>query len=222
MKALVVAAALLASPAVAHAASLADVVRDTLAPQLPADLGIAGVVAPGKLADLDVAPGAVTVELPSELHAGRRSVKVVIRGRHAQTAWILVSLARPVDVAIAERPLALGAIVGVGDVRLERRAVDGAPPAPAGLVVGATVSHDLALGAVVGAHDVVLPPPLPRGTPVTVDVVRGAVHVRGAGTLARAARPGDRTVVRLAFQATVVQLDGTLVAPSTVVVGGPP
>lgn len=214
------AAGLLGAAAPARADRLADVVEAALAPQLPADLAVAAITPPGDLARLDVAPGAVAVELPAELRAGRRSMKVVVKGRHARTAWVLVSLARPVEVAVAERPLAVGDVVADGDVHVERRAVDGAPPARADLVVGATVSRELVAGAVVGARDVVLPPPLPRGTEVLVDVVRGAVHVRGAGTLENPARPGDRATVRLAYNRTTVT--GTLASPGLVIVGGTP
>jgi len=66
----------------------------------------------------------------------------------------------------------------------------------------------------------VLPPPLPRGTQIAIDVRRGAVRIRGTGTLELAARPGELATARIA--ATHVVVRGTLVAPATLVVGDLP
>src|SRR5262249_19479328 len=121
------------------------------------------------------------------------------------------------DVAIARRALAPGAVIAAGDFAIEQRAVDGTPPAPVNSVVGATVTRSLAAGAPIGKGDLALPPPLSRGSQVTVEIRRGSVRVRGAATLELAARPGESATARLAQTRTLVR--GTLVAPATVVVG---
>jgi flagella basal body P-ring formation protein FlgA len=79
------------------------------------------------------------------------------------------------------------------------------------------VINPITAGTVVAARDIALPPPLGRGTQVAVDVRRGAVHVRGTGTLEAAARPGDLASARLT--ATKLVVHGRLVAPATLIVG---
>jgi len=79
------------------------------------------------------------------------------------------------------------------------------------------VTQAIAAGAPIVARAVALPPPLPRGTQVSVDVRRGSVHIRGTATLETAARPGEAASARLA--ATKMLVHGTLVAPATLVVG---
>lgn len=78
------------------------------------------------------------------------------------------------------------------------------------------MTQPIAAGAPITSRLVALPPPLPRGTQVSVDVRRGAVHIRGSATLETAARPGETASARLA--ATKLLVRGTLVAPATLVV----
>jgi len=227
---------LVALAGAAHADSLDAIIRAQVEPQLPAPLGVAKVFAPAG----NYHPDAVTVELPRELRAGRPSVKVTISylalsrslaspsspdprslasgatGKR-RILWVPVAIAVMADVAIVARPVAKGQPITAGDMTIERRA--GATQMPAG-VVGSIATHDLAAGTQLAARDIALPPPLPRGTQVTVDVRRGAVHVRGTATLELAARPGDPATARLAHTRTLVR--GTLVAPATVVVGDTP
>ncbi len=87
-------------------------------------------------------------------------------------------------------------------------------------LVGASVTGSIAAGAPIAARDVSLPPPLARGTQIMVDVRRGAVHIRGTGTLELAARPGEPASARLA--ATKIIVHGRLVAPATLLVGDAP
>jgi len=106
-------------------------------------------------------------------------------------------------------------VIGPDDIAIERRALADLVPALPAALIGASVTGAIAAGAPIAARDVVLAPPLPRGTQVEVDLRRGAVHIRGIGTLEVAARPGAPASARLA--ATKIIVHGTLVAPSTLV-----
>jgi flagella basal body P-ring formation protein FlgA len=193
------------------------VVRAKLAPSMPPGLGVAKVYLPANLTALDVDPAKVTIEPPPVVRAGRASIKLTVRGK---TSWVPVAIAALTEVAVAQRDLAPGDVITGDDVALERRAVaDMAVAAPA-TVVGATVNAPIAAGAPIAAREVALAPPLPRGTQVEVDVRRGAVHIRGTGTLEMSARPGELATARLAATRTVVH--GRLAAPATLVVGESP
>jgi flagella basal body P-ring formation protein FlgA len=128
-----------------------------------------------------------------------------------------VAIAALTDVAVAQRDLATGDVIADGDFAVERRAIAEVSAATAATLVGASVSRAIAAGAPIAARDVALPPPLPRGTQVAIEVHRGAVHVRGTGVLELAARPGEPATARLT--ATKLVVHGTLVAPATLVVG---
>jgi flagella basal body P-ring formation protein FlgA len=192
------------------------IIRARLQPALPAGLDVARVYLPASLAGLDVDPARVAVDAPRELRAGRPSIKLTVRGR---VSYVPVAIAALTDVAIAQRDLAPGDVIAEGDVALERRAVVDMPVAPPATVIGASVHGAIAAGAPIGARDGALPPPLPRGTQVSIDARRGAVRIRGTGTLELSARPGELATARLAATRTVVH--GTLVAPATLLVGEP-
>ena len=214
MKILAALVVILAASA-ANAAPVEDAVREQMLPALPANTDIAKVHLPANLAKLDVDSADVIVEMPRQLGVGRKSVKVTVRGQ--RSVFVPVVIGQLYDIAIAERTLAVGTVIGADDVRLETRAVDGKGFANGGVVVGSKVSKAIKAGAFVGEKDITLPPPMPRGTQVTVEMRRGSVRVRGTGTLELVARPGESATVRLAHNKTIVR--GTLVAPSTVVVG---
>jgi flagella basal body P-ring formation protein FlgA len=201
-----------------YAEPLDATVRARLAPLLAPGLGVARVYLPAGLAALDTDPARVAIELPRELRAGRTSIKLTVRGRH--TAWVPVAVAALADVAIAQRELAPGDLIADDDIAIERRASADRPPASPATLVGAQVTTAVAAGAPIGARDVALPPPLSRGTQIAIEVHRGAVHVRGTGTLELAARPGEPASARLT--ATRLVVHGTLVAPATLVVGDTP
>jgi flagella basal body P-ring formation protein FlgA len=134
--------------------------------------------------------------------------------------WVPVAIAALSDVAIAQRALAPGDVLEDADLAIERRALADGGAAPVATLIGARVAAPIAAGAPIGARDVTLPPPLSRGTQIAIDVRRGAVHIRGTGTLELAARPGEPASARLA--ATKLVVHGVLVAPATLVVGDPP
>lgn len=201
----------------AHADPIEDVVRAQLAPALPPDTDIAKVHLPASFAKLDVAIDEVTIELLRELRVGRRSIKVSVRGQ--RTVYVPVTIAAIADVAITERALPPGTVITEADVRIETRAVEGTPPLGPS-VIGAKVTKAVPANSTIAAGSIALPPPLPRGTQVTVEIRRGAVRVRGSGTLELVARPGEEATVRLAHNKQTLR--GTLVAPGTVVVKGIP
>ena len=198
----------------ANAEPIDDAIRSKLEAILPQNLGVAHVFVPAALQNSDASK--LVVEPPRELRAGRTSIKILLRGT---ASWVPVSLAPLADVAVTTRPIAAGDTFSAHDFALEHRAVDEAP-APIAVLIGSTATHELAAGAPIASHDVALPPPLPRGTQVAVEVRRGGVHIKGQGTLELSARPGQPASVRLAFNKTV--LHGVLVAPATVVVGDAP
>jgi flagella basal body P-ring formation protein FlgA len=201
-----------------NAEPLEAVVRTRLAPSLPAGLDVAKVYLPAALAGIDTTPDAVALELPRELHPGRPSIKLTVRGH--RSTWVPVAIAVATNVAFAQRALAPGEVIGAADIAIERRALADIIPAPTSTLIGSTVTTAIAAGAPIAARDVALPPPLPRGTQIAIDVRRGAVHIRGTGMLELAARPGEPATARLA--ATKVVVHGTLVAPATLVVGDLP
>lgn len=205
---------------IAEADTVEAIVRASLAPALPAGLGIAHVYPPASMTGLDVPAELVLVERPRELHVGRASVKVVLRSRtskKSREAYVQVSYAALSEVAVARRALAAGDTIGEDDVEVQRRASDAIAPAAVGVVVGSTLTTDIAAGTAIGAHDVMQAPRLRPGSEVAVDVRRGGVHVHGTGTLELAARPGEQATVRLSGSKTTVR--GLLVAPATVEVG---
>ncbi len=217
MKALAALIVVLAASA-ATAAPVEDAMREQMLPSLPANTDIAKVYLPANLAKLDVDSSDVVVELPRQLAVGRKSVKVTVRGQ--RSVFVPVLIGELADVAIAERSLAVGQMITADDVRIETRAVDGKSYAKGGVVIGSKVAKAVKAGAFVGDKDITLPPPLPRGTQVAIVMQRGAVRVRGEGTLELVARPGETATVRLAHNKTIVR--GTLVAPATVVLGNAP
>ncbi len=202
----------------AKAAPVADHVRAQLLGALPAGTDVARVHLPASLEKLDVGPEAVSIELPSALRIGRRSIKVTVRGHRSM--FVPVTIGAIADVAITEHALAAGATIADADVRFETRAVEGAPAAAASVVVGARTTQPIAAGVAVESASISLPPPLARGAQVTVELRRGRVRARSTGTLELAVRRGGSAVVRLTQSKSIVH--GTLVGPTTVVVEGPP
>jgi len=192
------------------------IVRDKLAPLLPAGLGVRTVFLPRALEKLDVDSEKVVIELPRELRAGRASIRVTVP--HRRAIYVPIAIDTLVAVAVARRAFAAGDVITAADLDLGEQAVaDAATPE---LVPGARAARPIASGTPITTRDIVLPPPLPRGTQVTIELTRGAVSIRGSGTLELSARAGQAATARLS--GTTQVLHGVLVAPSTVVVGGAP
>jgi flagella basal body P-ring formation protein FlgA len=213
----VFAALLVCNASTVHADSIESIVRSRVAPALSEQLDVTQVYVPRVLQTIDVDPSRVVVELPNALKPGHPSVKVTVAGR--APAWIPVGIAATKRVAVVARSLTVGQQVSADDFTIETRAVEEATPTP-DLVAGATVTRELAAGTPVTLRDIALPPPVPRGTEVTMELHRGAIVVRGTATLELAARVGEQVSARLAATHSVVH--GTLVGPSMLVVGGAP
>jgi flagella basal body P-ring formation protein FlgA len=226
---------LLASPAAAD--PIADVIRAELLPSLPDGTDVASVHLPSALAKLDVEPAAIKIELPRALSIGRPSIKLSVNGKRA--VFVPVTIGKVVEVAVAQRSLAVGETITAADINVELRAVDhtalpfgsaaspgqarlvgGNAAAKGGSLVGATVKTAIEPGSIVRSGEVTLAPPVSRGTQVSVEIIRGSVTVRGTGALELAARPGDSTMVRLSHTKAIVR--GTLVSQTKVVVGEAP
>jgi flagella basal body P-ring formation protein FlgA len=212
MRSLLVIILLVASSASADPVdSVRDAITSQLEAELPKDLGVAQVFVPKALAG--VAIETIHVEPPNEARAGRPSVKVIAKHR---TYWVPVTITRLVDVVTLVHAVAANTVLTDDDVEVQHRAFAGIP-APLVQVVGATVLEDLDAGTPLGAHDLVLQPPMPRGSHVEIEIIRGSIHIRGSGVLELAARTGEPCNVRLVFNQTVVH--GTMVSPGVVVVG---
>lgn len=203
-------------PGVAAAAPVATVVRAQLEPHLPPGLAIREIHLPRGLAALDVADDAVALELSRTPRAGRSSVKVTVRGR--ATAFVPVVFETLVRVAVARRAIAAGERISATDIELDDRPA--ALPLDASLAVGSRAVVAIARGAVIGRRDVALPPPIARGTRVTVALRHGGVTVRGPGVLELAARIGEPAAVRLVATRQVVH--GIMIDESSVRVEGTP
>ncbi len=199
----------------AHAEPLAAIVMARATAALPADLAVTEVHLARSLAALDVAPDQVEVVWLAAPRVGRTSVKVRLRAGRVRTVFVPVTLAAVVDVAVATRDLAIGERLTAADIRIERRAGSAGAAAPA--VIGQEVTAAMRAGDVVEPTRLTTPPPVARGTEVTVRVRRGRVEVVARGRLEAAARPGGPARVRLA--ATRMLVDGMLTSPSVVVVG---
>lgn len=197
MKSLVLLCALAGT---AGAAPLSEVVRDKL--EVPAGLGVVEVTAKD-----DVAPETVAIEPPTEIHVGRQSVRVYVKGR---SMWVPVLFGKLAHVAVAQHDLAIGDVIADADVRYEDRAV--ANYAGEVEAIGSKVVKPIAAGGVVAKGAVVQPPPVARGTTVSVEARRGAVKIHGTGTLELAARVGGSASVRMGTQI----VHGTLLASNVV------
>lgn len=208
--------AVLAFAGQADAAPLADVARAQIDATLPAHLAVAELHLARALAGLDVDPSTVTVSWPRAPKVGTASVKLAWGGR---TRLVPVTVAALVPVPVAVRELAAGESIMPDDIVMEDRPL-AAGVQPAALTIGQTVTTAIAAGAVVTAGAVTRPTPVPRGTAVTLEVRRGNVRVTTAGTLERAARPGEEALVRISRDRA--PLRGTLVAADLVVIGDQP
>jgi|GEM_PF-3478861 len=191
MTRLVLIAAIVAAASSAGADSLSSIIGERATVGLPANLAITAIHLSARQRALDVAPATVDVDFPQSARPGRASVRVRVGKR---SMFVPVTFAVLADVAIATRDLAPGEVVTSADLRWERHASAGA----ATVAVGAQVSAPIAAGEVLDDARLTTPPAIPRGTEVTVAVVRGAIAIGARGHLEQAARVGGPARVRLA------------------------
>lgn len=160
-----------------------------IARSLPPELTLVSAHVPARLAEATD----VVVAWRTPPRAGATRVELITPTRRAFVAVVLAELdERPT----AARALPAGHVLSEDDVLYERRPGDTAP-LPEGVLVGATTTRALAAGEELSTTTLALPPPLARGTPLTVIVrVAGLVATR-AGRLEAPARIGERARVRL-------------------------
>jgi flagella basal body P-ring formation protein FlgA len=193
----------------AHAARLEDVVAEEARAGLPVGLAVVRVIAPAR----DVHAGEpVRLIWRDPPKAGMTTVEVEVGGGKV---WARVELGELQPVLIAVRGLAAGEEVGADDVRIETRPNRGLQIEPDAMV-GAKMRRQVVTGAVLTEADVILPPPVPRGTEVTVEIRRGAVKLATPGTLETAALPGAKAVARVGSR----EVAGRLTSDRKVVVEG--
>jgi flagella basal body P-ring formation protein FlgA len=109
---------------------------------------------------------------------------------------ISVRAGREVQQWVAARPLGPGAIVGPGDVRLDRRLVFGPPKRDDLSPLGWEVRRPLRPGDPVAPPAVQEPPVIRPGDPVRFEWRLGGMIVAREGLAANAARRGERVWAR--------------------------
>jgi|GEM_PF-2367050 len=218
----------LAAPSLARAdapkpprETMRQVVFDRALGGVPAGLALVDLELSASIADLDPTGAAITIQWRRTVRAGRTSLLVEVRGPKGTLSrgWARLDIREVRRVLVASRPLQEGAGIAEGDLVLRDVPVERGQgwAMRAQELRGAPVLRDVAAGEVVGPDIVVAPPPVPRGTAVTVVVARGTVAVKAQGLLERAAMPGEQVPVRLLSHARLVH--GVLVGRDEVQVG---
>ncbi len=131
----------------------------------------------------------LVAEWPAPARAGSQSVRLRIDGRAPIFAFVKLGELHP--VLVATRALEKGHVLKPGDLatlELPKEGLD----LPARALIGRRMQADLHAGDALKERDVELPPPLARGTAVTVIASRGAVRVSVAGQLYQDCRLGER------------------------------
>jgi flagella basal body P-ring formation protein FlgA len=205
--------ALAAAPAAASPAAEAEV-RALVEATLPAGLALVDIDAPSDLSTADL-----EVRWKAAPRAGKTRI-LVLTGpeRQRRTRWVAIELAEKMAVPVARRAIAAGSVLAATDVSIEDRAAPGALALDASALVGLRVRRPIAAGVALTEADVELPPPLARGTEVSVVVRSGALAISSRGRLESAARVGDQ--VRVRVEATRRIVSGRLTGAGTVLVAG--
>lgn len=134
-------------------------------------------------------------------------------------ALVVLRVARWAEIVVAARAIGRGQVVGLADLAVERRAIDRANQAVAGLgldhLAGRVASRNLAAGAVI-TPDLLVVAPVVRAGSATTAVWRGRGFAVELATTALAdARQGERVNLRRSSDGTVLhgiaQADGTVV-----------
>lgn len=136
---------------------------------------------------------------------------VVLVSNPAGEIAISVRAGREVAQWTATRPLAVGAIVRPGDVRLDRRLVFGPPKGDDLSPLGWEVRRSLRPGDPVAPPAVQEPPVIRPGDPVRFEWRLGAMIVAREGLAANAARRGERVWARDPVRGE--RIDGVAIGP---------
>lgn len=151
--------------------------------------------------------------------AGKRWVTVIYEKKGVEEATLArVELAERKAVVVLRRPVSAGSIIKADDLKAGFRAEDEALELLPSALVGATARIALQPGHVIRGGDIDLPPPVARGTVVSVRVRAPGFVVSTTGRLEQTARPGEQVAVRV--EATKRVLQGRLVNPGEVSVEG--
>ncbi len=195
---------------------------ERLAAVLPAHLAPGALHVPASIARLEPPPTIVAVRWRRPPRAGHTTVMVELDTAEGQRrkVWVRLDVLERRAVLVAARPLVAGMVVGADDLRVALVALpegQGLELSPAGLL-GARVVGAIDEGAVIDAEVVELPPPIARGTSVTVIVRYGRVEVRTPAVLERAAQLGELATARLISQRRL--LKGRLISADVVLIAG--
>jgi flagella basal body P-ring formation protein FlgA len=153
----------------------------------------------------------------SEPKPGRSLITLLAvdaQGNKTKT-WANVKLALRTTVWIAKHDLAEGTVISIANAEPKMVLAEKEVPQ---LQLGNPLLRARQSGETIGAEDVLLPPPLPRGTQLTIIAKIGAVEVSTSGTLERPARPGEIAVARISTVHRLIR--GRLADRETLMVEG--
>lgn len=187
---------------------------EQLEPDLPGNLLIGEVSVPATFVpDEDDEVRAKWRRVPQEGNAFAL-VEIVRNGVVQRRAFVRVVLVAVHEVLVAQRELAEGDVISEGDIALEPRiGEEGIALAPISLI-GSTVLKPVEFGQLIDGTNLELPPPVARGSAVTVVIRVGAARIESHGVLEETARPGEQVRVRVRATRKVVR--GVLVTAKTV------
>lgn len=188
--------------------SIEDRVSEIASASLPPELAIVSVSLSRSIAAADSEGATVSVDWRRSPSAGIVPVKVTVRApRHKpRTGWARLSLARREAVVVAARPLTAGHFITAGDLEVTlapkpKHAIGTSAEA----MIGMRVLANVAGGAPILTTYVAEPPPVARGTNVTIVIERGRLRVDTRGITETAARVGTSVPVRLAGSRRVIR-----------------
>lgn len=187
--------------------------REQLERALPPHLALVELEVPKHLAkDLEL-----TASFRGVPRAGRSSVSLIaVDAAGKQTkSWANVKLAYRSTEWVAKSDLSEGTVVSIANS--EPREVFSDKEVPA-LQLGLPLLREKKAGETISARDLLLPPPLPRGTQLTVIVNVGAVEVAVTGSLERPARVGEIAFARISTAHRLIR--GRLADRGTLMVEG--
>jgi flagella basal body P-ring formation protein FlgA len=136
--------------------------------------------------------------------AGSQSVRLRVKGK---AVFAFVELAELSPVWVAARPIPRDAVIGADDVHREPRAAIGLSASP----IGARAKAEIAAGETLVEGRVDLPPPIPRGAPVTLVSGGSALRVSAPGRLFESCRIGALCRATSAYGNRIVR--GRLATP---------
>ena len=179
-------------PLCLHAGEIEDLVRAEVEKVLPPHLG---VLSTRIRAQVPLPLDHVALMWDRSPRAGRLSLMGHFKKTHGdlQKAWVQIELGEKHRVLTAQRELTVGKVLEPGDLALDSHLLTTSKglTLPDTLFVGRRILKRLASGQIVHRGDVEWPPPVPQGTPLRIVLQKHNVWIVAAGTLDRAAFPGQ-------------------------------